>query len=622
MKRHTLTRAALAAGIVALMVLAPTPALAVQPPPPPVDAVPLLPSTTVRMTQGASGTWSVQDYFRAWAYLNRPNTVATIPKPAPIPITAPSAWTKVAGGANMFSAAFSGGLVLGAQGLNVYGALTNTNPGAALCSQDAWVQTGAAILSLGMGPSCVAPLAAPNADTSAGTKLVYGGATATFLGRNFYDRASSNPLRAMGYSVSGTMTAPAGTFFAWKTTSGAWYGHTGTSLGNGPCFAIPSQATVNGTRCLGSSTVDDISPTIYLVQNWTTTRNVVGQSTTSSGDPARAGRCQVDWEDGTSTSASFGTYHESAGFPVSKANAACTEAYVSKPGHGPGLMPSRIKIGSTDTESGSQTEIADQEVPEYTEAERKGLDAGDGTGLKLWKITAAGKSSCMTWAADCRGWWTKTDQATNEGTGAEKFRCEFGGKKVDLAECGVYRNTFEEQTDNPKITDPESGESTDWTALQEGTGNSTDPGDAITPGQKCLSEWSEVPNPIEFVLQPVKCALVWAFVPRAAKVDEFGTKLDQKWKQSTPGQYAATFTALGTAFTLLGDGNCGGIPINLPTGVNADGTPDTAPANFMYACDGIMAPVATATFWIMTVSIGILGLVAIKLQLDRFVGNT
>lgn len=600
MKRDTLIRAGLAAGIVALMVLAPTPALAVQAPPPPVEPVQALPSTVVKMTQGRSGSWSVPDFLRAVTYENRPRSVATIPKPT-IPLTAPQTISK-AGGVAMFG--FQGGWMLGQAGLSLYAAATGTTYDNVYCSQSPIYQGVTAAFAFNLGqPDCTVPVNNPNGDQTPSYSVGPVTVSSTWGSWTTSGKTTNTDV----YCYAGTLAAGQRVVFS---------GTASTSPNtNGVRWGSASSCTPWPASLVASVIVPTAGTVSFRLLN--ASGQTVANSVANSPNPERTLSCKIKWSDGTLTVASGDKYFEESGVPLGSSGFGCEQAYVSKPGAGPDLLPDEITVESDPGNGGSKTEISKQQIPDYDADEKKGLDPGDGSGLKLWKITTAGKASCMTWAADCKDWWTKTNSGTSQPPG-ETFRCEWGGQWVKLAECGVYRRTFDDtETDTGKITDPETGETTDWTTVVEGDMNT-----GLTPGQRCLTEWTQIVNPIEFVLQPVKCALVWAFVPSPPKLEAFGTKLDQKWKQSTPGQLATAFAGIGLAFEALGDGNCSGIPIQLPTSINPNGTPDTETEHFMAACSGILQPVAAATYWIMTVSIAILGAVAIKLQLDRFVGNT
>lgn len=628
----TRTRAAVAVLLAAAFVLAPAvPAMAAKPKPPAVDAYPELPSTIGRITVGHPNGPTLgkpglrtPKWARAKIIAQTPSVPGGAPKIIGTPITAPSVWTKVVGGSNMFGAAFTGAWMLGAAGVNLYGVMTDTDPQQAMCGAPDWLRVANDLLSVTIAQRECSPMVNdPNFDSPATGSV--GGRTAhvnQFTGS--FTRSSI--VCAVGPSLVGANQSlqimvnggTSGAPLQLNTQLATGGNDAGCgSLGGRQVHACTMENFVGGAaNCPGRPYyITGIS----IVQLGTGA--VVATGTLNRADPTRQVNCTIRWEDGTTTTGNGPTYTESTGFPVHGTQAACNGAYVSKPGAGPDLMPSEIKVGSKNNDTGAQTEISTQEVPDFTESERKGLKPGDGTGLKLLKVVDGKRVSCMTWAADCAQWWT----ATNQGTQTDVYRCTFGGADVDIAECGIYRFTFDVETDTPTIVEPgadaEPGLNLGWGTSTNGR-NATDPGLGVSPGDLCFDEWDDAINPIDWVLHPVKCALVWAFAPRPAKLDDFGKRLDLNWKDSMPGQLALTFAGLGAAFDSLGAGNCNGITIDMPSGLNPDGSPRIVSRQFMNACGGILAPFAAATFWITTASILILGGISIRILIDKFVGNS
>jgi hypothetical protein len=329
---------------------------------------------------------------------------------------------------------------------------------------------------------------------------------------------------------------------------------------------------------------------------------ILATLSTNSANPQRTPDCKLTWPGGGTTTASGAKYTEVGGLPLHSIESACQQAFVSKPGAGPGLLPTEIQIGSTNDESGARTELATSPVPDFTESERKGLTPGTTAGgLVLQKVAGATVSSCMTWSIDCSGWWEETDEGTST---TSPYRCLYNGSAVSLVECGIYRHTFDTQTQTPTITDPVTGEEVGWSA-QPSTGNSinpgTGPGTAGSPADQCFATgWAAVANPIDWVLVPIKCALVWAFVPRVAVVEETVTGLGQ-----AAGDVASVDPLIALMGTLPASNGCDGIPIDITF------FGQVAHGQLLAACDGYARTAATVVNGLLTLVVCTAALVAV-----------
>lgn len=587
--------------------------------PVPVQPLPGLPSTTVRGITNAGAIGNANANWYAWMLAQirsgagRPGPGGVVVAPS-VPVTGPKPIPGVAVGAG--SAALSGWFAIAGAGAGIkfVGQITGNDFDSAMCGADQWLQTAYGWMTMGMGPGCVATVLEPNGDVTVGLVHPTTGAV-NVLGRLVY---SGSNIEVECYGPPGI--EPSGYDLRGRTTAGGAWGFVNayTSTPTNQCKSKFPGATQ-------SLTWPDSF--VELGLSLPGSPSVVEKFTRAGADPMRDSKCTLTWPDGSTTEGFVGQYRESEGFPIGVVDAACTEAFVSKPGHGPGLLPSDIKVGSTNTDSGAQTEIVTTEMPEWTEDESKGLDPGDGTGLKLWKIRDKVTYSCMTWAIDCSNWWTQTDSGTQTETETGTYRCTWGGNKVALNECGPYRETFNDpDLDSRVITDP-GGFPQPYPIPGPGPNPTPAPGPGPAPGTdpagECFSDgWSSVANPLDWVLVPVKCALVWAFVPSATKLDEFGQRLDTKWRASTPGQLAGTIAAVSLAFESIRDGSCGGLVLPMPN-VGLDGKVVTKDYSFMAACAGSeLAPIAAVVFWLSAIGVSIIGLFAIKMQLDRLVNNT
>lgn len=543
--RKSVRLAAVVLLVLATVGIAPAGAWAVDAPPAPVMPVPDVPSRTVQMTK-VNGTWTDVKTLQVWRgmvdWATKPGTtVATIPKP----ITPAAPLVRGATGAPLVSA-FVGGFAIGQAGLQLYGQITGDDPLEGICGSG--FEGVGAVIYMGMMPDCSAPVSTPNVDAPGGyadlklngtTIVSYKGSlppvaqAPNYWSRFCYGYSGSTPT---GYSIvkvftNGTTGSGAPSYWTGSGCSTNYYHYGPDYQGKWPGFG-------------------EYSPGLSLKQN--STNQIVATMTKLSTNPKRTPNCRIEWEDGTQTTANGLDYHEDVGIPLSSTGLGCEQAYVSKPGAGPDLLPERISVHSS-SEDGAITQIVDSPVPEMSPEQRRGLDANITRGLVLEKTVNGVVDSCMTWAADCAQWWDDPAKTSN-------YRCTFNGAVITLDECGVYRNTFNERTATPTITDPETGNQAPWESSSPS--NTTNPGTGPTPGEACMSEWSSAPNPIDWILHPIKCALVWAFVPRDSVVVSTQTALATAWAPTIFGRLP---DVVGTALTIPDGGSgCSGPLVAIP----------------------------------------------------------
>jgi hypothetical protein len=65
-------------------------------------------------------------------------------------------------------------------------------------------------------------------------------------------------------------------------------------------------------------------------------------------------------------------------------------------------------------------------------------------------------------------------------------------------------------------------------------------------------------NPVSWVYAPVKCAVVWAFVPSPGSVEASQTQVKDAWANTGPAQYVGSMGAVFTAVGSVGDGASAG----------------------------------------------------------------
>lgn len=389
-----------------------------------------------------------------------------------------------------------------------------------------------------------------------GTAPVKVGAQTSFLGSlNFayaqgpdytlgvqYQKADGTWTSAMSNARSGVVCADGG--FNW----GSYMTPTGCAPSSQTQQGYVSVAGQYVRYRLAFGVAQSASPTNAPTLFWYpegTPNRPEGQS----GDPAREVGCSIEWPDGQVTEVAGAEYLESVGFPIYSAGQACNDAARSRDGE----IPKSVTVTSKNKETGVTTPVTKEAAPDYTPEERASLSDKTGKGLVLWKAGA----SCLAWEADCSGWWAATDRGRATGT---DYSCTYGDATVSLAQCTVYQRTFEPSTDAPVITDPMTGEDVKW-ATDGDPANSLDPSVSISPGDQCMSEWSSVANPVGWVLHPVKCALVWAFVPTTSKVDSQWSLASEKWNKTMPGKIGGI---VSTAFTVDAVTGCQGPHIFMP----------------------------------------------------------
>ena len=509
-------------------------------------------------------------------------TTAAVPKP----ITAPSVLSRAAAGPVV--GGFLAGFAVGQTGLAMYGAISGADPLAPLCGSG--FEGVGSVIYMGMMPDCTAPVLNPNEDAQAGYSLA--GYSFNLSWGTWTDYRHTTEVDV--YCRTGSGGAP-GTVIVYTGPNGTSGSTSGVRWGTfNACAEIP-----------GASAYNVILPGPPSWEMRDSNGVTLATSQPVSADPMRTARCRITWEDGTSTTGAGSTYKESEGLPLSASGVGCAPAYAAKSGAGPRLMPAEIVVESE--KDGTTTEIVRQQVPTLDPDERASLEDTTGKGLVLRK----GASSCLAWAADCAGWWDDPEKET-------EYRCTYGDSAVSLAQCYVYRDTFELDNPTATLTDPMTGEPVPWTGND--SLNSTSPDAGPTPGEECMSEWSSEPNPIQWVFHPVKCAFVWAFIPRNAVVTALQDSTTDSWNNSTPGKLALTIGAVSpTLLSLAGDG-CGGLILPaLAIGPNAE--PTVQNTAFLPACPGdFFEPYAPGFYWFATISLGIGGFFAVKRLLDGFVG--
>lgn len=167
-------------------------------------------------------------------------------------------------------------------------------------------------------------------------------------------------------------------------------------------------------------------------------------------------------------------------------------------------------------------------------------------------LVKSGKS-CFENPAACEAWTEDVKQPSHP------YVCKYGGNAVALTECSVYSPTFSSQNrDAGEAYAPKSGEPGDTSApTKPGTiGGGPGPGD-----DECFPEGYGAANPVEWVMQPVTCAILAAVTPRPGAVEAFNAQLQSDLAGSSIGRFATSVESIPAMFQQQ-DG-CGGIPFNV-----------------------------------------------------------
>ncbi|OZB85736.1 hypothetical protein [Microbacterium sp. 13-71-7] len=562
-------------------------------PPAPVEPLPVLPSVASQAVEGTQQMGGLamdaqRNLARAAAARAAAASAGTVVEDTVVPLTKAASFARGAGGVLLISPNI--GWAIGQGGLVAYATATGTDYTTMICNTPDWYQGTNAFLSFGITADCKGTMVQPNADKQGTPTLTYSGTTITVVGRTTFSSSLSGTQGIPSnwpYRWCVSAQAPAGTQLQSRdyVTSSRWTVVYPTAGTGGQYSCASGRFDMDGAYSNGSSNYAN-TDTLRLVSSSSGT--VVATQVIPVTDPSRTPTCKITWKDGTTTTGTGTVYQESTGLPSSAAGLGCEQAYVSKPGAGPGLLPSQIEVDSTD-DTGAKTQISTQSVPNFGPTETKSMAPSiPNRGLVLEKVVNGVTDSCMTWAADCSNWWSKTSNGTTTGTATETFKCTFGGDPVPLTQCSVYQHTFDTQTSTPVVTIPSTGVDTPWITGTEPL-NTTNPGVGVgtDPGGQCMAEWPSAPDPISWILQPVKCALVWAFVPRSSVVTQVQTKVTTAWAPTAVGQIGAMLPAWLTPPTGSG---CAGPhvnwTINWPTHVVFDAYP-------LSACGEPVATIAT-----------------------------
>ena len=241
--------------------------------------------------------------------------------------------------------------------------------------------------------------------------------------------------------------------------------------------------------------------------------------------------------------------------------------------------------------------------------------AGAACHLELWKKEPDGSlSSCGAIGELCIGWATQPSPQ-------DRYQCKYGKSLIDIKHCSAYRDPtvgvlpnvgadgqlLEPSAPRPNplpnpIRNPTTGEPV---KLPDGLDNEQ----TIS----CVPKGNDAFNPISWVMQPVQCAIRWAFVPRQSVVDSTLGSIPVKLGQTTPGKFIAAIE-LWDFQTVSG---CAGLRVDMSWIPYAN----VGAFYFMPACPGdFFATIAPLFKVFMYGSIAVSGYFAGKRVIGSFVG--
>jgi hypothetical protein len=179
-------------------------------------------------------------------------------------------------------------------------------------------------------------------------------------------------------------------------------------------------------------------------------------------------------------------------------------------------------------------------------------------GLLKTGPTGTATGDCFQTAGLCADWFTDPDKSSN-------YQCTYGpagaATDVALSECNLYSPTFDvqEQAKGVPYGDPATGDIP--TSL--GDPDTSPVGGGSGDGSSCFpSGWSAF-NPVEWVYDPIKCALVWAFVPDSATLSSFTGNITTAYNATSIGEWFSALSVVGVV--IVPSGGCGGAVMHIPS---------------------------------------------------------
>lgn len=281
-----------------------------------------------------------------------------------------------------------------------------------------------------------------------------------------------------------------------------------------------------------------------------------------------------------------------------------------------GCDPVSVDVGIQDEGTGTSWDpsrsVGGGEVPdEVQDWQRDFPQCWDGScRLLLKKVVGDKELDCFDVPDQCVDW------STESKTDPTRYKCYYAGQPVPLAECTVYQRVFDRDRvqDGDGYSDPDGGDTTTRTNLGAAREAMNTPVQDPSKSRNCWPQGWAAFNPFEWVFQPVRCAMEWAFVPKPAKLTQVRTKIKLAVDNSKPVQFARTLRTWGTYAEAVNPSGCLGPALDLNLmGIQYSGHP-------LQACT---EPTATLAFWsriIIGAGVIIAGLFAVTRYVGRVFG--
>lgn len=314
-------------------------------------------------------------------------------------------------------------------------------------------------------------------------------------------------------------------------------------------------------------------------------------------DPLRELTCSVLGTDGVTYTATSEPYRESEG---ALASPEC-------PVLPPGVYPANVAVSD-----GTDVLYNEPATDEFLELVTEFAECMTGSCVQDLIHIPTGKSC----AADdmlevCRDWFDDPNRS-------EKYQCTLAGRNVEIQNCFIYAGLFKPEriAAGAPYSDPLTGH---WS----GGKNAPDPSTVVLGSgvldpdapRSCFPTGWQVLNPVEWVMQPVQCALQWAFVPRPAVVEVEVARSENAWNETPLGTIPAAVSGWGLDATLTG---CEGPPVDTGMFLPGEGGEVVYP---MSACAGPSATWATVSTIALGLTFSVLGVLAIIRQWGGVVGQ-
>lgn len=249
---------------------------------------------------------------------------------------------------------------------------------------------------------------------------------------------------------------------------------------------------------------------------------------------------------------------------------------------------------------GETHKLWDQKIPaEVTDAGKKYAECADSTCLvELVKLGSNPLTTCHQDPTGCADWYSDPNKTS-------KYSCTYGAHVVSLEECTTYADRWkpENVAKGQYLSDPKTGTPSPAPA---GATQGTDKGAMSSPVQdpskprECFPTGWGIANPLNWVLQPAKCALEWAFVPRAAEQARLFDRMKAVTDRSGFGSLARLVSGFET-LSVPAAGSCQGPPLTF----NAFGISETS-----YPFSSCREPMSGVAATVKTLGAGVILLVS------------